>query len=72
MTKDELLEALKYVPGNAKVYVESDHGQQSEMSSTVYYCDEEYGEKLPFYGEDLDFCGRDQVKIKSVKAVLIR
>jgi len=71
MTKDELLEALKDVPGKAEIYVESDNGQYPEMSGGVFYCDSHRG-KLPYYGEDLDWYNEEASNMKKVKAVLIR
>ena len=73
MKVSELLKDLKEVPEDAVVYIESDHGQSSEQAGGVYYTTRTgIDNKLPYYGDDFDWCERGDVEdISCVTAVLI-
>jgi len=70
----ELKQLLSNIPDNAVIYIEADHGQQSEQSSRVLVTDEEFEDvKAPYYGEDFSWVEIDGLyDIKNVTAVLIQ
>jgi len=72
MTVKELKEILSRIPDDAIIYVEADHGQQPEQADIVYMTNEEFEEKAPYYGEDLDWEDVEDIKkFNKITAVLI-
>jgi len=67
----ELKRLLSYIPDNAIVYIEADHGQSPEQAYSISVTNEEFTDgELPYYGEDIDWkniseCEKD--KITAVK-----
>ena len=49
MKKSELLELWKGIPGDAEIYVESDHGQIPEQA---YGIEVTFDDEISYYGED--------------------
>ena len=58
MFKRELADLLTFMPDDAIIYIEADHGQQSEQAGSINVCYEEYDE-FPYYGEDMEWEGFD-------------
>lgn len=53
MDVKKLKDLIENIPDNAKVYVESDHGQTSEIAGAV--CVTYDDSDLPFYGDELEW-----------------
>jgi len=70
----ELKQLLSNIPDGAIIYIEADHGQQSEQTSRVLVTDEEFEDgKAPYYGEDVDWVEIDDLyDAKNITAVLIQ
>lgn len=73
MTVKELKELLENAPDDAKVFIESDHGQCPESAGGILSC---YDKKIKesYYGEDFSFEDVDpkKTKFKLAQAILIR
>jgi len=67
MTKKDLIELLKEVPENAKIYISSAHTNVPEQANFlgVTYT----GGKLPFYGSDIQW--ENMAERSKITAVLI-
>jgi hypothetical protein len=69
LTKDVLIEALKGVPGSARVYVQADHGQCSE---TAHYINlSNYSGSLPYSDDDNEVFEEEECNLEDVTAILI-
>ncbi len=71
MKNKELMEVLSKIPDDAKIYVESDHGQKSE---SAYYIFVSKSPNLWLYGDDVDWHNINSVGcdfLSQVRAVLI-
>ena len=73
MNIKKLKEIINLIPEDAKIYVEADHGQQSEIAHNILFCIDDCGyQRLPYYGEDLDWCQQVEIEdFTEVIAVLI-
>ena len=69
----ELKQLLSNIPDNAMIYIEADHGQQSEQAGRILVTDEEFeNDKFPYYGEELDWIGIEELyDANNITAVLI-
>ena len=68
----ELKQLLSNIPDGAIIYIEADHGQQSEQTSRVLVTDEEFEDgKAPYYGEDISWKDISECDINLITAVLI-
>lgn len=70
----ELKKLLSEIPEETIVYIETDHGQQSEQASHILVTDEYFEDgKAPYYGEEFGWLEIDELyDIKNVTAVLIK
>ena len=68
----ELKRLLSDIPDKAVVYVEADHGQQSEQAGSILVSDDEFEDgEIPYYGEDIDWKDISECDISLINAVLI-
>jgi hypothetical protein len=75
LTVKELKDKLLNFPDDAIVYIESDHGQQSEQAGIIFATDEVFEDEVPYYGEDI--CWEDDWEMikdnfNIVTAILIK
>ena len=68
----ELKRLLSNIPDSAIIYIEADHGQQSEQAGDILVTDEEFeDDELPYYGEDVSWKDISECDIDLITAVLI-
>ena len=67
-----LKQLLFNIPDNAVIYIEADHGQQSEQAGDILVTDEEFeNNEFPYYGEDIDWKDVEECDVCLITAVLI-
>jgi len=68
----ELKRLLSDIPDNAVIYIEADHGQQSEQAGDILISDDEFEDgEIPHYGEDIGWKDISECDISLITAVLI-
>jgi len=68
----ELKQLLSNIPDSAIIYIEADHGQQSEQAGSILVSDDEFeDDELPYYGEDISWKDISECDINLITAVLI-
>ena len=68
----ELKRLISNIPDNTVIYIEADHGQQSEQAGSILVSDDEFeDDELPYYGEDISWKDISECDINLITAVLI-
>jgi len=63
MTKIELIEKLKGVPDNTKIFVWADHGQQDFVANDISFTTSDIIDDIEYSSEDINWDENDPNKL---------